>query len=300
MKGLVFNTHRFSLYDGPGIRTVIFLKGCPLRCKWCHNPEGLLKKIQVMYNPERCIGCGDCVAACERGLHTLTDGIHCFNRSDSCIDCMSCARACYSKALNETGKYMTAEEVVALAMRDFAMYQESGGGITISGGEPLYQGDFTLEVLKLAKKQGLHTCMETSGFGDSKMLNEIAEYTDLFLFDYKATGDELHRELCKVPQTPILHNLALLAERQIQIILRCPIVPGLNDLDYHIKGIADIAAKYKSITEVNLEPYHRMGISKANQLGMSEYYNGEVPLKENMEKYRLEIEKICGKKTIII
>lgn len=300
MEGIVFNTQRSSLYDGPGIRTVVFLKGCSLRCRWCHNPEGWLKKPQVMFNAERCIGCGDCAVACKMQLHTLQNGIHLFERNDTCLECESCARACYGKALNVIGKTMSAEEVIEFVKKDLPMYRESGGGITLSGGEPLYQSEFTLEILKLAKENGIHTCVETSGYGGERLLSQIAEYTDLFFFDYKATGDRMHEALCGVPQAPILKNLSLLDKMEKEIVLRCPIVPGLNDLDSHIQGIAEVANRYSHIVEVHLEPYHRMGVTKAGQLGMDSYYYGEVPNPENMEKYRSTIERSSDKKTKIV
>lgn len=298
MQGVVFNIQRFSLFDGPGIRTVVFLKGCPLRCKWCHNPEGLKSKPQVMFNPSRCIACGACSVACDNGQHIMKDGVHVFTRNN-CVDCGKCAAECYSDALSVAGKYMTADEVIAEVIRDMPVYKESGGGVTLSGGEPLFQVDFALEILKKAKQVGVTTCIETSGYCDSDKLVEIARYTDRFLFDYKATGEEIHKRLCGVSQEKILKNLELINSFGVDVVLRCPIIPELNENEDHINGIANIAKKYACVVEVQLEPYHRLGIPKAQQLGIASEYEGHAPDKEKMNLYCEKIAKISGKKTEI-
>lgn len=298
MQGVVFNIQRFSLFDGPGVRTVVFLKGCPLRCKWCHNPEGLKSKPQVMFNPSRCIACGACAEACENGQHVMKDGMHIFAR-DNCIDCTKCAQECYSDALSVAGKLMTADEVIAQVERDMPVYKESGGGVTLSGGEPLFQADFAIEVLKKAKQIGITTCIETSGYGDSQKLDEIAKYTDRFLFDYKATGDEIHKELCGVSQEKILQNLGIINSLGIDVVLRCPIIPELNENEEHINGIAQIAKQHDCIVEVQLEPYHRLGIPKAQQLGIMSEYEGKAPDKDKMNEYCEKIATLSGKKTEI-
>lgn len=298
MQGVVFNIQRFSLFDGPGVRTVVFLKGCPLRCKWCHNPEGLKANPQIMFNASRCIGCGDCAEACPNLQHIMKDGMHCFIR-DNCVDCGKCAEGCYSNALTYTGSYMTAEEVIQKVKRDMPVYKESGGGMTLSGGEPLFQADFSLELLKLAKQEGITTCIETSGYGNSEKLTEIAKYTDRFLFDYKATGEEIHKELCGVSQKKILENLAIIDSLGVDVVLRCPIIPELNENEEHIKGIADIAGKFNCVVEVQLEPYHRLGISKSQQLGVAAEYEGQAPDKDAMNSYCETIAQISGKKTTI-
>ncbi len=295
MHGTIFNIQRFSTFDGPGIRTVVFLKGCPLRCLWCHNPEGLSQRPQIMYDGARCIACGGCIAVCEKNLHIIENGIHTFLR-EGCTACGKCAEVCCSQALSLAGKSMSVEEVLYEVKKDLPFYKESGGGLTISGGEPLFQPDFTLALLKKAKEDGIHTCIETSGFGDSEKLTEIAKYTDRFLFDYKATGDDRHRELCRVSQEIILKNLALINSLGIDTVLSCPIVPSQNGTNEHIEAIARVAKEHDCVLEVQLEPYHSLGTSKADRLGLDGYYNGCEPSKSELDDYCEKISALSGKK----
>lgn len=290
----VFNIQRFSLFDGPGVRTVVFLKGCPLNCVWCHNPEGLSAEPQIMYNADRCIGCGACVEVCDKNCHRAKDGHYIFDRTN-CISCGECAKVCFSLALTVQGADMTVDEVMDIVMRDVAVYHDSGGGLTLSGGEPLMHGRFSVELMEVAKKQEIHTCVETSGFGDSEILREIALYTDVFLFDYKITGDEEHRKYCGVSQQPILHNLSLLNSLGKTVILRCPLIPNINGTQMHLEGIAKVALlNSESVSEIHIEPYHRLGISKAGQLGMTPAYETEVPDKEYVRDFANRLQKLCG------
>ncbi len=295
----VFNIQRFSLFDGPGVRTVVFLKGCPLSCVWCHNPEGLLSEPQIMYNEDRCIGCGACGEVCKKNCHEIKDRFHFFDRT-SCISCGECAKACFSLALTVQGTEMTVDEVVDTVMRDVAVYRDSGGGLTLSGGEPLMHGRFSVELLKAVKKQKIHTCVETSGFGDSEILREMALYTDVFLFDYKITGDEEHRKYCGVSQQPILHNLSLLNSLRKTVILRCPLIPDINGTQTHLEGIARVSLlNSDSVSEIHIEPYHRLGISKAGQLGIRPAYEAEVPDKEYVRDFADRLQKLCGTQIVV-
>lgn len=299
MIGTVFNIQRFSLFDGPGVRTVVFLKGCPLRCEWCHNPEGLSSRKQIMYNPERCMGCSACAEACGLGCHAVKDGIHTYDRR-RCIACGKCVEDCYSRALTAMGQVVTVEEVMDTVLRDATVYRESGGGLTLSGGEPLMQGDFSVALLKTAKSHGLHTCVETSGYGKTEVLTEMARYVDLFLFDYKITGDEAHRALCGVPQTPILSHLTLLDSLSAKVILRCPLLPFNRNSD-HAEGIAKTVLSHPSVTEVQIMPYHRLGIAKSEQLGMVPEYSGEVEDRALAEDFVREVRERCnGKVNVMI
>lgn len=294
MLGTVFNIQRFSLFDGPGVRTVVFLKGCPLRCIWCHNPEGIKREPQIMFNSMRCIACGECVEACPRHQHFIREGLHGFIR-EGCEGCGKCAKVCPTEAVSIAGKLMDTEAVMAEVMRDASLYKESGGGVTLSGGEPLYQGEFAVSVLRAAKEQGITTCVETCGQAKRDVVIEAAKYTDDFYFDYKATGDEMHKKLCGVPQTVILENLALLCELGARVTLRCPIVEGENEFPEHIKGIGEVAGKYSCIGEVHLEPYHRLGVSKSEKLGENAAYDGKAPDRARLESYCEEITRISGK-----
>lgn len=296
MVGRIFNIQRFSRFDGPGVRTVVFLKGCPLRCSWCHNPEGLSPKPQIMYNADRCIGCGACTTVCGQNCHTIKDGFHIFDRTN-CIACGACAKACFSLSLITHGTDMTVDQVMDTVIRDAAVYRDSGGGLTLSGGEPLMQGAFSVALLKAAKAQGLHTCVETSGFGSSDILLEMASCTDLFLFDYKITGNEAHKQYCGVPSAPILHNLGLLNQFGKPVILRCPLIPSINGTREHQKGIAEIALAHpNSVSEVHIEPYHRLGISKAVQLGITPAYEADVPDPGFVGEFADTLQKLCGER----
>ncbi len=298
MSGMVFHIQRFSLFDGPGVRTVVFLKGCPLRCAWCHNPEGLSSHPQILYDSARCIGCGECRAACSRGQHVFRERLHGFDQ-EGCIGCGKCAEVCCSGALSLAGQSMSASEVIEAVMRDWPVYRESGGGMTLSGGEPLFQADFAIELLARAKGRGISTCVETSGMADSRKLLEAAAYTDLFYYDYKATGDEMHRKLCGAPQTLILENLKKLDSAGAEVALRCPIVPGANETPEHIWGIAGTARKHKCIGQVQLEPYHRLGISKAEKLGKGGAYDARPPSRQALEAYCRIVEENSGKQCFI-
>lgn len=296
--GTVFQIQRFSLYDGPGVRTVVFLKGCPLRCPWCHNPEGLAPEPQVLFDGSKCIGCMDCVSACPLGCHRMENGVHVFH-SDQCIHCGRCTAACCTGALSLSGAEMEPEAVMAQVLRDREVYAESGGGLTISGGEPFFQADFTLRLLRLAKEKGLHTAVETSGFVGPEVLRRAAEDTDLFLYDYKVTGDGLHRQLCGVSDQVILSNLTLLDSLDAEVILRCPLIPGYNDTAKHLRGIGAVAAAHPCVRQVHLEPYHRLGVDKARLLGLGSGPEILPPDREMMEQYRQQVQALCGKPTWI-
>lgn len=274
-KGVVFNIQRYSINDGPGIRTCVFLKGCPLNCQWCHNPESKSPKPELSYSAAKCIGCGKCAAVCPNGCHTFADGIHAIDRT-SCIACGKCVNECIG-ALEIFGKMMTVDEVIAEAIKDKPFYAESGGGITFTGGEPFAQPKFLLALLKEAKKQELHVCIETSGYVQHEILADAMNYVDVFLFDYKETDAERHAEYTGVRNEKILENLCYLAENGKEIVLRCPIIPGYNDRDEHFSEIASLADKYEGITHVDIEPYHPLGKTKAAQIG-KEYPLGELEM----------------------
>lgn len=294
--GMVFHIQRFSLYDGPGVRTVVFLKGCPLRCRWCHNPEGLTREQQIQFNPAKCIGCMDCVSVCPQGCHISREGVHLYQR-ENCRVCGACADNCCSGALNVMGVQMSPEDVMEQVLRDKGMYGQEGG-LTLSGGEPFAQAEFAIQLLQLAKAAGLHTCVETSGYADSEKITQAARFVDLFLFDWKATDAKTHEKLCGVSNEKILSNLKQLENLGKEVILRCPIIPGCNDDPAHIRGIGELAQKYDCIQQVHLMPYHRLGVNKAAQLGQV-IFETHVPEGELMEQYRQQIENLSGKSTRI-
>ena len=287
MGGRVFHIQRFSLDDGPGVRTVVFLAGCPLRCEWCHNPEGLTTETKIFFDPQKCIGCFRCADVCPNACHGKADGSHRFDRA-GCTACGACADACPSGALTAAGRDMTADEVLKDALRDVAFFKRSGGGITLSGGEPLLQPVFAEELLRGARDAGVTTCVETSGHVQREEFVSLLPLIDTLYFDYKATGDA-HLPLTGVTQERILDNLAAANENGSRIVLRCPLIPGRNMNEEHYRGIAETANRFEAIYEIHLEPYHPLGESKARQLSFAPAYSGTAPARETMESARCAI-----------
>ena len=279
MKGQVFNIQKFCLNDGPGIRTTVFLKGCPLNCIWCHNPESKLSASEIFFHSKKCTLCGRCKMICPNQCHELTTGKHFFRRQN-CIDCKRCVEACFSGALESVGKEMTIWEVMEIVLQDKVFYENSGGGMTLSGGEPMMQYAFAHEILKVSKEHGLHTCMETCGYCNRRNLKEIIPLVDIFLFDYKLSDSSLHKKYTGVSNEEILQNLLCLDELEAKIILRCPVIPGINDQPEHFQGIINIANRLRNLIEINVEPYHPLGKSKAELLN-KEYLLNNISFVEN-------------------
>jgi len=275
MKGMVFDIKKFAIHDGPGIRTTVFLKGCPLHCLWCHNPESQEQKPELSFMPDKCIGCGWCFKACPVGAHRMENGVHILDRS-KCIRCGKCAEQCYAGACTLIGKEMTGEDVLAEVLKDKPFYETSHGGMTISGGEPMQQFEFTRELLHAAKQAGLHNCLDTCGFAPLEHYRTLLPDVDLFLYDLKETDPARHEQYTGVPLQPILDNLKALDADGAQISLRCPIIPGLNDRADHFRAIAAAAAALKHVVEINLMPYHPLGESKLPRLGKTSHLAGQT------------------------
>ncbi len=268
MTGRIFDIQRFCLHDGPGIRTTVFLKGCPLRCAWCHNPEGIDREFHLSFLPEQCFGCGYCLKACSRGVHLMEDGKHRMDRG-RCVACGACAEQCRAGALKIIGRDVTVEEVMREVRADRSFYETSGGGMTLSGGEPLFQIDFTAALLEEAKQEALHCCVETCGLADYSRLGRVAQMVDLFLYDVKDTDNGRHLANTGVPNTLILENLRRLHDAGAKIILRLPVVPGYNAFDDHLAGIADLAGHLPHLLGAEIIPYHLLGTGKRIRLGGS-------------------------------
>jgi len=267
--GLVFDIQRGCLHDGPGIRTTVFLKGCPLRCAWCHNPEAMSASPQLFFTEDKCVSCGKCAAVCHQRVHRLQNSEHSVEFT-KCLQCGACVDACDHEGLRIVGKEMSADEVMKEVLADADFYLRSGGGITLSGGEPLFQPRFVRELLARSKESGIHTCVETSGFVAESTLREILPLIELVLFDYKVSDHKLHRELTGVTDDPILQNLDMAYRMKAPIVLRCPLIPGINDGDDHLRGIANLSARYPALVGVEVIPYHGMGLNKARSIGMTQ------------------------------
>lgn len=289
MTGTVFNIQRFCINDGPGIRTTVFLKGCPLRCEWCHNPESNKKTEELLFSSEKCMNCGKCAAVCENGVHIFSESHYLLR--ENCVFCRKCERICPAQALNIAGEIKTADEIIKAVLSDKEFYEDSGGGLTVSGGEPFFQYEFLLEILKKAKENGLHTCIETSGFTEREKILECARFTDIFLFDYKLSDSVLHKKFTGAGNSVILGNLKALDENGYKTILRCPVIPEVNDNEEHLRGIAETANGLKNILGIEIAPYHELGISKSERLGQAEIKTFRVPENEEIQKYIDTVKK---------
>ena len=263
----VFDIQRFALHDGPGIRTTVFLKGCPLNCVWCHNPESKRPEPQLAFIEGKCVSCGRCARVCEHGAHVIDkNGAHHIDRA-RCRACGRCVGECYRGALKIYGKKMTEREILDIVSRDRDFYRTAGGGLTVSGGEPMAQFDGLLQLLKAAGDEGLSVCLDTCGQAPTAYYEQIAPYVDIFLFDYKLTGAQAHQRYVGTPQRLILQNLDRLCTSGCRMILRCPIIPGINDFPAHYDTIAALSERYEAIEAVNLMPYHDMARGKAAEIG---------------------------------
>ena len=288
--GIIFNIQKFCLNDGLGIRTTVFLKGCPLRCAWCHNPESHLHKPELLYNSELCVECGKCGVLCLQNAHSFEQG-HMINR-DKCVSCGACADGCGYNALELAGKEMSVQEVMTEVLKDKVFYDNSGGGLTLSGGEPLMQLDFSYEVLKQAKQNGIHACIETCGFAKTEDILKVAEFTDVFLYDWKLTNDELHKEYTGVSNRKIFDNLKAIDAVGSKIVLRCPIIPNVNDTEEHFLGIANVANSLKNILSIDVEPYHSLGSSKYKKIGQSKAEQSfKTPNNQQVKEWIMQIQK---------
>lgn len=270
--GRVLNVQHFCVDDGPGIRTTVFLKGCPLRCSWCHNPETHEAGNEILYRADRCRSCGICAALCTQGAHTVTaESGHIFRR-DACVRCGTCVETCRGGALELAGKSLTVEEILTEILSDRAFYTASHGGVTLSGGEPTAQPHFAEALLHACKQEGLHTCLESCLWCPPETVLRLLPHVDLFLIDFKLSDDTEHQAHTGVSNRPILDNLALLRERGADVVLRCPLIPDINTNTSHYDGIAALANAHPNVTRIDLEPYHPMGIGKSEALGKNAAY----------------------------
>lgn len=287
-KGLIFDIKKFAVHDGPGIRTTVFFKGCPLNCWWCHNPEAIHPKAELVRFDMKCIGCGECFAVCPEHAHEmLEDGTRTYHR-DRCRLCGSCAEICYAEALVMEGRSVTVEEVMAEVRKDMAFYENSGGGVTLSGGEPLFQPEFVLPLLKQCKEEGFHTVLDTSGQVSWKVFSEVLPYLDLVLYDMKQIDDAAHRIHTGVSNRLSLRNLERLGGSGVPIEIRMPVVPGINDDRKSIEQTGRFLSGIDGIGRVQLLPFHKLGESKYARLGR------EYRLKDLATPDEAHMEMIAG------
>lgn len=272
--GILFDIQRCSYHDGPGIRTTVFFKGCQLRCAWCHNPESFLLKPQLQYIGSLCSGCQSCAAVCPHKAHSFQGQEHLVDFS-SCRACGKCAAVCPAHALKISGYETDAASVMNIVLKDRAYYETSGGGLTVSGGEPTMQPEFLEELLSLARKEGLHTCLETNGYISPAVLEAILPLTELFLLDYKLHGEELYTyTLARGGLWD--HTLSRLQEERKPVILRLPVIPGINDSPEHFARVRALKQAHSCIQKVEVMPYHTIGAGKWKQIGLK-YSLEEIP-----------------------
>ncbi len=273
--GTIFDISRYAIHDGPGIRTTVFFKGCPLSCWWCHNPEGIAPGPHVALRPGRCVRCGECIAICPNHAIAFSDQAA---RTDPslCRLCLECAQVCCADAREVVGRSVALEDVMAEIRQDVAFYDESGGGVTFSGGEPLMQPDFLLELLEACGRLDIHRAVETSGYARREVLLKVAAQADLFLYDLKHMDPEIHRKYTGVRNEVILENLTQLGRRGAHICIRLPLIPGVNDDRRNVEETGAFVATLDHVDHIDILPYHDVMRSKYKRFGWG-FRLGEVP-----------------------
>ncbi|WP_378957156.1 trans-4-hydroxy-L-proline dehydratase activase [Pelosinus sp. sgz500959] len=268
---LIFNIQKFSIHDGPGIRTTLFFKGCPLACQWCHNPESQSYGNEILVNSERCTGCGRCQKNCPQGAIEIVEKQVIWDVT-KCIQCGNCVNGCYYDGRQFVGKTYTVQDLMIEIEKDRPFYEQSGGGVTLSGGEVMTHIDFVEELVKACKEQGISVAIDTCGYAPQENFMRIMEYIDVFLYDLKCVDHKLHRQYTGKNNNLILENLKFLSDRGANINLRLPLIAGINTDDRHIQQIIDVIADLR-ISSINLLPYHNMGTGKYKKINME--YVGE-------------------------
>lgn len=283
MESLVIDIQRCSIHDGPGIRTAVFLKGCPLNCQWCHNPESQSFQKQLSFNSEKCTLCKECEKVCSNKVHSFIKNTHYVNYS-KCIHCGQCVEICPQKALHIIGKKYNPKEILDIVLKDDVFYAQGDGGITISGGEALSHSDFCFELLTLCKEKKIHTCIETSCFTQQKNIEKIINLVDLFLIDFKTSNNKDSIKYVGQDNKLILENFDFIYKQGKEIIIRCPIIPSVNDTKEHFDAIIALSKTYPNIKQFELLPYHNFGISKAKNTNL-DYIEFPIPTAEQKQEW---------------
>ncbi|MBE7050077.1 MAG: glycyl-radical enzyme activating protein [Ruminococcaceae bacterium] len=291
MNANIFEIKRFAVHDGDGIRTTVFFKGCPLKCVWCHNPEGISSKPELALYQHKCTLCGQCVRVCPAHAHKISDGVHSFNNS-LCISCKKCTDECFNDALKFYGKEVSVEELLESVLEDREFYESSGGGVTLSGGECLMQSEFCCEFLKALKSEGISTAVDTSGFATKDALDKVIPYTDIFLYDIKAIDEDVHIKCTGQSNKIILDNLKYIDEKNVAIEVRIPFVPGYNDEE--MEKIGAFLKEIKNLKKIRVLPYHNLAASKYDALNMKNALPEKVPGKDEVQKIQYYLEKMIG------
>lgn len=294
---LIFDIRRYSINDGPGIRITLFMKGCPLKCKWCHNPESQSPEVQKLYTASKCIGAQECIEVCpEDALTLIAEGI--VTDFDACTLCGKCAEACPTKAIEMSGWLYSTEKLLSIIEKERLHIDQSGGGVTFSGGEPLMHPEFLIEMLKACGQKGLHRVVDTSGFAETKTLLEVTKYTDLFLFDLKLMDAEQHKKWTGVDNRLILKNLKMLAETGANINIRIPLIKNVNTDEAGVRKMADFVASLPGEKPVvNLLPYHNIASGKYKKLEIPYDADGMAEPTENDIQQAEEIFRSFGIET---
>ena len=287
----IFNIQKYNMYDGPGVRTLVFFKGCPLRCPWCSNPEGQLHQYQIMFKREQCTSCGACVQVCPAGLHTVNaDARHIVDRSRECVGCGCCVNSCPTKALALSGEQRSISSLVEAIEEDRPFYETSGGGLTVGGGEALMQPEALITLLESCHQQFINTAVETCGYTRPEVMAGVAPHVDLFLFDLKHMDTECHKMLTGVHNAVILDNLSWLLENHYNVKVRMPLLRGINDGKREIDRAIDFLLPYRDLANfkgIDLLPYHKLGVHKYIQLDIL-YKIHEDPSLSSEDLDRLE------------
>ena len=286
--GYVYNIMRYALHDGPGIRTTVFFKGCPLRCWWCHNPESQEPKPQLVYFADRCLECGDCIPICPNGAVRWVNGA--ISMDGACRSCGTCVDFCSAGARELVGKWMTVAETLAEIEKDAVFYDESGGGVTFSGGEPLLQPQFLEALLDACRARGIHTLVDTSGLAPREVLLRLSAKADVFYYDVKLVNPEKHRQYIGASNGVILENLEALVRAGASVVVRFPVIPGVNDGDADVAELAALLARL-GLERVHLLPYHNIGIEKYRRLNLPYLMAGvEPPSHERLAQIAAQLE----------